>query len=559
MAVTARVAVGGAAVGGAATPSLRLFARLKLRMLANGFRGQTWRVVLFVLGGLAGLWFAGVGFLVTTLSGLDDPPELAVLIPAFGGATLVFGWLFIPLVWAGVDETLDPARFALLPLSRRTLVGGLLVAALLGVPAMVTLLASSGLIVGAAQRGGVAAALAELIGVGLGLLLCVTLSRAVTSAFASLLRARRTRDLAAVMLALLAALLGPLQIAIIVALQHAKIDQVVRIARVLGWTPLAAPYLLGSDAADGAYGAAAGRLVIGAGTVALLLWWWSRSLESAMVGAVSGGTARARRELAGGPVAQLFPRPLAGLPRTPYGALVAREARYWWRDARRRASLITLGVVGVFVPLTTSFSSSYGGGPPSPALVTWTMLFVGSLAAVTLANQFGMDGTAYAANVIAAVPGRVELRARVVAYSLYALPLLVVVATLGAFVTGQPARLTAMLGGLLAVYGTGLAVNLFVSILGAYALPETSNPFAVNTGAGLTKSLLAFLGMVSAIAAAAPVAVAAILVGGFWSWLALPVGVAYGLGAVALGVYLAGDLLDRRAPELLTAISPARS
>jgi ABC-2 type transport system permease protein len=329
---------------------------------------------------------------------------------------------------------------------------------------------------------------------------------------------------------------------------------------VVGWTPLAAPYLLVSDVADGAYGAAAGRLGIGAGTVALLLWWWSRSLESAMVGAVSGGTARSRRELAGGPVAQLFPRPLAGLPRTPYGALVAREARYWWRDARRRASLITLGVVGVFIPLMTSFSSGYGrGGPTSPGLVTWTMLFVGSLAAVTLANQFGMDGTAYTANVIAGVPGRVELRARVVAFSLYALPLLVVVATMGAFVTGQPGRLTAMLGGLLAVYGTGLAVNVFVSILGAYALPETSNPFALNSGAGLTKSLLAFVGMVSAIAAAAPVAVAAILVGGVWSWLALPVGLAYGLGAVALGVYLGGDLLDRRAPELLTAISPGRS
>ena len=33
------------------------------------------------------------------------------------------------------------------------------------------------------------------------------------------------------------------------------------------------------------------------------------------------------------------------------------------------------------------------------------MLFVGALAAVTLANQFGYDGSAYAANVVAGVPG----------------------------------------------------------------------------------------------------------------------------------------------------------
>ena len=56
------------------------------------------------------------------------------------------------------------------------------------------------------------------------------------------------------------------------------------------------------------------------------------------------------------------------------------------------------------------------------------MLFVGMLAAVTLANQFGFDGSAYAANVVAGVSGRVELRARMTAFSLYVLPMLAVVA-----------------------------------------------------------------------------------------------------------------------------------
>ena len=47
----------------------------------------------------------------------------------------MLGWLFLPLVFFGVDESLDPARFALLPLRRRTLIAGLLTAALIGVPA----------------------------------------------------------------------------------------------------------------------------------------------------------------------------------------------------------------------------------------------------------------------------------------------------------------------------------------------------------------------------------------------------------------------------------------
>ena len=54
-----------------------------------------------------------------------------------------------------------------------------------------------------------------------GLLLCVAASRAVTSAFATMLRSRRVRDLAAVLLAVPAALLGPLQVFGLAALQRA--------------------------------------------------------------------------------------------------------------------------------------------------------------------------------------------------------------------------------------------------------------------------------------------------------------------------------------------------
>jgi ABC-2 type transport system permease protein len=59
---------------------------------------------------------------------------------------------------------------------------------------------------------------------------------------------------------------------------------------------------------------------------------------------------------------------------------------------------------------------------------------------------------------------------------------------------------------------------------------------------------------------ASPFLVAAALVGdtAVWAWLALPVGLGYGLGAVALGLYIAGDTLDRRGPELLLAVTPRR-
>jgi ABC-2 type transport system permease protein len=190
--------------------------------------------------------------------------------------------------------------------------------------------------------------------------------------------------------------------------------------------------------------------------------------------------------------------------------------------------------------------------------VTISVVLVGVLAAVTLANQFGFDGSAYAANVIAGVSGRAELRARVVAFSIYIVPLLIGIGVVVPTILGHPSWLAPMLGGLFAAYGVGVAVNLFVSIFGAYALPETANPFAMNSGRGAAKSLLSLLGMVASMAGAAPFVAAAILLGDTWTWLAIPVGLGYGLTAAALGCYIAGDVLDRRAPELLAAVTPRR-
>ncbi|MFU8873316.1 ABC transporter permease [Micromonospora sp. SL4-19] len=552
--------------------SARHFVRLKLRVLGNNFRGQRWRIALFVVGVVVGLWFASGGFVGLAAPGLADQPRYALMVAAFGGGVLVLGWLLMPLVFFGVDETLDPARFALLPLSRRTLVTGLYAAALVSVPVLATLIAVTGLVVTAGVLGGWPAALVAAVGVVAGLLLCVAAARAVTSAFATMLRSRRVRDLAAVLLAVLAALLGPLQIAVLAAVRQADWDRLTGAARVVGWTPFGAPWTAGIDVAEGRAWAGVLKLLITVLAIGALMFWWSRSLESAMVGAASAGPARNRRgaagRAAGGAIAQLFPWAVGWARQDRFGALVAREGRYWWRDARRRANLITIAVVGIFVPVMVNLGGSGFNadgkegfslsGDPSPVLVSLSLIFVGVLASLTLANQFGFDGSAYAANVVAGVPGRLELRARMTAFSIYVLPLLAAVAVILAAVLRHPEWLGVMAGALLASYGTGLAINAFISVLGAYSLPETSNPFAMNTGAGVAKSLLSLLSMVASATAAVPMVVAAALLGDVWLWLALPVGLAYGLGAALLGTYLAGDVLDRRQPELLEAVTPRR-
>ncbi|WP_433299344.1 ABC transporter permease [Actinoplanes sp. CA-030573] len=528
-----------------AQPGVWPFVRLKLRLTANGLRGRPARITLFVLGVLAAGFFAITGYAIFAIPGVAGSERAAGLLLPLGGAALVIGWLFLPLIFFGVDESLDPARFALLPLRRRTLITGLSIAALAGLPALATLAATAGMVDTAARLGGPGAAVAQLAGVLLGLILCVAVSRSVTSAFATALRSRRSRDLAAVALALIAAAVGPLQLAALAGAERADWDTFATIADVIGWTPLGSPYSMGLDVVEGRAWAVPLKLLISAAAVGGLLWWWSTTLESAMLGAASEGGRRGGATDRSPVDLLLFRR----LPRTRFGALVAREVRYWWRETRRRASLITFSMAGLFLPVSLTISA---GSPGS------MVIFVGSLAAIALANQFGFDGSAYAANITAGVPGRVEVHSRAAAHAIYTLPLLFTIAVLVGALSANPGRVPSTFGLLVAAYGVGLGLVLPLSIRAAYALPNSSNPFAMSSGGGPAKGLLALAVLVGAVVISLPLQIIALVASSVWLWIGLPVGIAYAAAAYLIGSGVAADLLDRRMPELLAAVTPAR-
>jgi len=521
------------------------FVRLKLRILVNGLRGRPARIVLFLVGVVLAGFFAIGGYAMFAVPGVLDDERVAGMLLPLGGASLVLGWLFLPLIFFGVDESLDPARFALLPLPRRTLITGLFAAALTGLPALATLAATAGMVDSAARLGGTAAAVAQLVGVLAGLLLCVAVSRSVTSAFATALRSRRSRDLAAIALAVLAAALGPLQLAALAGAQRANWDTIAGIAQVIGWTPIGAPYSLGVDVAAGRAWAVPLKLLIVLGALAVLFWWWRSTLESAMQGAAIAGGRRGATD-GRAPVHLLLFRPL---PRTRFGALVAREVRYWWRETRRRAALITFSMASLFLPVSMAISNG------SPGALS---IFVGALAAVALANQFGFDGSAYAANITAGVPGRVEVHSRAAAHAVYVLPVLTVIAVFVGALSGRPSEIPSAFGLLVAAYGVGLGLSLPVSVRAAYSLPNSTNPFAISAGGGPAKGLLAFGLLFGAVIVSLPLQIVALTLAPVWLWIGLPVGVAYGAAAYLIGSGMAGDLLDRRMPELLAAITPGR-
>jgi ABC-2 type transport system permease protein len=541
-------------------PGIADFARLKWKVLRNGMRGQAWRVVAYIASILVGLWLSAIaiiGFTASAFASRDTGYVVAVL----SGSAFVLAWILVPLLFFGVDESLDPARFALFPLRRMTLARGMLAAAFIGVPALITLVATSGLVLAAGLRFGPVAAVAAAVGVLLGLGLGVVASRAVTSAFASLLRSRRVRDLAAVLIAVLASSIGPLQLVLSSRMTGSDLGTGLAIARVVSWTPLGAPYALPYDVAEGRWFAAAVRLSLSAATIMVLLWWWSFTIESAMLGTTSGGVIRSGRT-SGSAVRGLVPPMLRGIARpTRFGAIVARESRFWWRDPRRRASLVSILIASAVIPIALNVVS----GPvvataAAPLPFSFAVAMSGTMGGMMLANQFAFDGNAYAAHLLSQVPGRVELRARAVAVALVALPVQVIVVVAVSVLTGREAQVPAGFGLLCAAFGAAVASAALVSVLAPYALPDNSNPFALNSGGGSAKGMLALVAMIATLVITLPVIAAAhwLATSTLGAWAVLAFGVVYGLVAAAFGSYAAGELLDRRGPEVLVAVTPRR-
>ncbi|MEV0132289.1 ABC transporter permease [Dactylosporangium sp. NPDC050688] len=550
----------------AGEPTAGHFVRLKLRILRNAMRGKKSRVWLFVLSVFFGLWAAFVGVSLFAGSSIADD-GLRPTLAAFAGASLVLMWVLVPLLFFGVDETLDPARFSLLPVPRRTLVLGMLAAACVGIPPVVTLLTGLGSTVGAVLDGGPAAGAVAVVGAVVGLAVCVAASRAVTSAFAGMLRSRKVRDLAALLIALAGISCNPIVQLVMALVENGESKQAATIGQVLSWTPLAAPFVAYVDAIAGDWHLAAARLAIGVAGVALLLWWWLQTIESAMLGTASTGAAKKAKTADGRPVRAFLPGIVRFLPVGRFAGLVGREVRYWFRDPRRRASLISLLATSVVVPFAFTFGFGTGSGEQEAArqsaglsggALVISLMFAGAFVGLVLVNQFGNDGTAYALHMLTNVPGQVELAARAIGVGILTFPLLAAGTVAVSVLSDHTAQLPAALGVGLCAYGISVGAAGVTSVLAPYPMPDSANPFAMNTGQGSAKSMLSFVSMIITWVLTAPLLVAFLLLPDGFQWVLLPAGLLWGFALAWVGTRVAGNLLERRAPEVLIAVTPKR-
>ena len=530
---------------------VRHFVRLKLRLLANRLRTQS---VIGTIGYFA-IWAGGViggvlgGLGVYGLGRLTDEPGM-VLILAY---TAVFlGWMIIPASLTALDETLDPRRFELLPISPRRLTAGLLAAGAVAPGAVGTLI---GLAI-ATYASFPVWSLAPLIltAVIVELTLCLVIARLVTTFLSNMLASRRARELATLLFGVTIGL-----VALIPALfggggEGSGPDIEVTITSFswverLVWLPsgaLAEAVRLGSVGEP-----LAGFGMVSYGIVATLVIGgaWARSVRTMLMRAPTGGR-RARKRDDRNRVLALVPTWLR-MPSGPILGVAAKELRYLVRDTRVRAQLIGSVVPVVVISLVSRESLS--DSPYTPFLAAgFAFLIVLGI----LSNQFGVDGGSFWAYVVSSAPLSSVVRGKNLGWGLVAVPPIVIAATLLAASSGDFSFVAAAVLGSAGVLLVATAIGNVTSIYGAYPIPESS-PFGTR-GASGSAFFAVLVAMMASGVLLLPLVGLIGLPSAFMGPVAATAGAFLGLGYGALiywaGMKVASRLLVERQDLLLETI-----
>lgn len=512
--------------------------RLKLRLLANQFRRSPWQVVGL---SLALVYGAGItALLVSLLVALRFAPlQLATTVLVGGGSLAVLAFLIVP-VFVGIDDTLDPRRFALLGIPRGRLAAGLAVAGVVGVPGAVLVLVSAATVVTWSRSA--AAALTALVAVPVLVLLCVLLSRIGAASAGLLLSTRRSREAVAAVTVLAVTLLAPLLVVVTnLELGRRALQQVAAVVAVLAWTPLGA---LWAAPASVAAGSAAGlaQLAIGAATVVVLALLWRALVGRALVT----------------PARQARPQTLGGLgwfgrlPATPRGVIAARAASYWARDVRYRVSAISIPVTPIVLVLVLGVA-----GVPGDRLALLPVPIVALFLGWTSHNDIAYDHTAIWLHVAAGVRGVDDRLGRLAPILAVGGPVLVAGSFVSAAIAGRPELALVLIGVAACLFLAGSGVGAVTSALMPYPVPRPgSSPFQQpNSTGGLAAVVQSVLFLLQLVCAAPAIAFGVLALDGpvGWAWASLAAGLVVGIGVCWWGTVVGGRAFERRGPELLAA------
>lgn len=512
---------------------------LRLRVMGNTLSRSPWQLVAVIIGAVYGF-----GILVLIAVGMhvlnSSSASLIRTVEVLAGSATLAGWLIVPLLTSGIDQTLSVAKLRVFPIASDRLLVALAVCGVLGVPGAVTLLA--GLLTSLAWTHHPGVAVVAVLTSVIAVLTCICGSRMVESLNSSLASHRRYREISGVLILIPLLLLGPLITVLSRGLTHAS-QTLPALAEALSWSPLGAAWSIPAEVAKAHPGAALAKLAISVATLAVVILIWRRSLAIALVTTQQPVTKSAARGAIG-----LFAR----FPATPVGAVAARSLTYWVRDPRYSRQLILIPIFPILLYVNSQTTHLAG-------LLSASGPIVAVLVSLSIFTDLSYDSTAFAAHISAGVPGVADRAGRVIAVGTFALPIVVGITIGSVAVSGSWSPLPAMLGLSIGVLLSGLGLSSVTSARIVVPVPSPGDsPFAAKTGAGFTTAVTTFATWGVLALLALPEIVLAVVAGATGSlalgWVTLAVGLVLGSGLLTAGVRIGGRELEQRAPELLARL-----
>ena len=543
---------------------LRTILRLRVATTIHQLRRDWWRI-LFLIGGVvwslslvpAILW--GARALSYNFAGVKADALVAV------AAVLMIGWLVVPLLITGLDDSLSPTRFASLGLEPRRLSGPLAVTSALTVPSLffaIVLVSLSTswhnenpspwpLVVG-------------IVGALLTWLSLVFSARLATSWAARVLGSRRSREATLVGVVGLVAIVGTAVWVVVRDGLETVLDyDVTVIINQLALTPIGAGMSAPEAVVDGNWWGVAWRLAMMTVWVGVLLGAWRANVAFSLVHPLfRGGGARRRDDsvLAAGERAAARAAgwrgklgPLAP-PARPVVAVRARQIHYWFSDPRYLSNLVGVLVVpfvviGLVMPI---FSLDARWAFVAPLLLAATIGWGRH-------NDVAYDSTALWIDVTAGEVGPSIIRGRLAAVLAWAAPGVFLVAA-GTLAWTRDWELgPALFGACIGVLGATLGVSAITSVALPYRAPGPGeSPFGAevgSVGAGLFAQVVSSLMTLVVLPLSVIPFALAVAVDARWGWVSAIVGTVAGVVVYLVGVRAGGVMYDRRAGDLVGAVS----
>lgn len=514
--------------------------RLRWALTNAALKTSPWQIVAYVLAYLlAAGTVVGTGvfaFAVGHGMAHDVWPYLPVIMPLAGTAGILFVAL-LQAMFIGENSTMSMDKFAPYGIPDRTLQLGLLLAGLTGIPAITALV--SFMLWAMAYRGfGAAAVASQLVAAPLIVLTAMCVSKALLAVADIITDSQAGKNIFYVVVIMLFVALAQMPNILMINEVSVEATSLIPVARVFGWLPLGAPFMLPFDAANGQWLFWVLHVLCALALCAvcfLVSQWclhWQRTHSSDAV------RAKAAKGLG------LFSR----MPDSPSGAISARLGSLLRRDARQSMMYIMpLFFVVIFALENKDIGSWF---------VWMGVLLGGMFMSLTESNGLAYDGQGFVMEVIAGTRAIDDRTGRVRIYLIIDTVYIALLSVITFIITGDWSSPSGLAGAFTfiatswgwAVASLGVAEIFNCSVL--YPVPSMAKPFTNPQGRGAAQAFLPFLYMLASLASILPTAIVAIVIfatdnGAAYPWI-IPVALANGVVFLCLGTWLGAKLLRTR-------------